>query len=309
VTPDPLRFDNRVVIVTGAGRGVGRAHALAFAERGAAVVVNDLGSAADGDGIEPEPVAAQVVAEIRAAGGRAVADTGDVSDGSQATALVERAINEFGRIDVVVNNAGIDATIALDDVTPALLERYLAVHVVGTQQVTAAAWPHLRAQGYGRVLVTTSSAGYWGLAEALPYATAKGALHGLAQTLSAEGAPDGITVNAIAPFAYSRLAVSRTSSRPSFLATIERDFPAAAVAPVALWLSHESTHVTGCAFEVGGGIVCRTFVGQAAGISVAGLTPEDLRDRADEVLDVSAFTVPETGGRGRAMLDHLKRAR
>lgn len=301
-----LRFDDRVVVITGAGRGIGRAHAHAFAQRGAAVVVNDVDTAADGTPSAPGgSVAEQVAEEIRHAGGRAIADTGDVSIEAEAKTLIDRARWVFGRVDIVINNAGIDQAVQLEDVTAALLKHFFAVHVLGSFHVASAAWPHLREQGYGRVLFTTSSAGYFGLGEALPYATAKGALHAMAQSLSIEGAPHGITVNAISPFADSRLAQSRTANRPAFLDLIERYAPASAVAPVALWLCHESTALTGCAFETGGGIVCRTFAGQAPGISIAGLTPEDLRDHESQLLDTAVFTVPPAGGRGRPMLDQL----
>lgn len=297
-------------MVTGAGRGVGRAHALAFAERGAAVVVNDLGGSGDGHPDAPrEGVADQVAALIHDRGGQAVADAGDVADPAAAGRLVQRALEQFGRVDVIVASAGIDRSVAVRDVTPELLSQFFSVHVLGTHNVVAAAWPHLAAQGYGRIVTTTSAAGYFGLGRALPYVVAKAALHGLTQALALEGARHGIAVNAVAPFALSRLAEDRTRRWPELLDALERQAPAAAVSPVVLWLAHASTEVTGAAFEVGAGAVSRIAVGAAAGLAVDPhlLTPELVRDRAAEVMDLEPMSHPEPGGAGRALVRRLAR--
>jgi NAD(P)-dependent dehydrogenase (short-subunit alcohol dehydrogenase family) len=301
VSPGPLSFTGRTVLVTGAGRAVGRAHALAFAARGAAIVVNDL--------LDDEDSAAAVAAEIVRAGGTAVAHHGDISDPAVAEGMVAQGIAEFGRVDVVVANAGIDRIAPLRDVTPDLLQEFFRVHVLGTWAVCSAAWPSLVEQGYGRIVTTTSSAGYFGLARALPYTTAKGALHGMTQTLALEGARHGITVNAVAPFAASRLARDRTRSRPELYEAIERVAPPSAVSPVVLWLAHESTTVSGTAYEVGAGAVSRIAVGTGGSLTVEGdLTPEDVRDNA-AALSGETADIPAVGADDRPLTRWLaKRA-
>jgi NAD(P)-dependent dehydrogenase (short-subunit alcohol dehydrogenase family) len=303
-----LDFSGRVVIVTGAGRGVGRAHALAFAARGAAVVVNDLGGPPGGETGPTDDVAARVVAEIEAAGGTALANGADVSDAAAARGLVDAALHAFGRIDVVVNNAGIDYPVSYRNVTPDVLRRFLDVHVVGTHNVTHAAWPTLVDRGYGRVITTVSSVGYFGGVRGLPYATAKGALHGMTQGLAIEGSRHGITVNAVGPFAASRLATQRLQQAPELLAAMDGHAPAALVAPLVVWLAHEDTTVTGHVYEAGGGAVGRLVVGAVPIVAAdppAALTPELLAERAADVSAEGPVELPSLGGGDRGMMRYV----
>ena len=180
-----LRFDGRVAVVTGAGRGIGRAYARLLGELGASVVVNDLGGSIEGDGADTEP-AATVAAEIVSAGGAAIADGNDVSADTGASALVDATLAEFGRIDVLVNNAGIMRWAAVPDVTVDDLDRHLAVHVRGSFNTVRSAWPHFAEQRYGRVVMTTS-AGMFGLARNLAYATAKGGVVGMTRSARGRG--------------------------------------------------------------------------------------------------------------------------
>jgi NAD(P)-dependent dehydrogenase (short-subunit alcohol dehydrogenase family) len=204
---DELRFDDRVVAITGAGRGIGRSHALAFARRGARVVVADYGVAVDGSGSSSDPAEA-VVAEIRAAGGEAVACIADVADEVAARSIVDTAISTFGTIDVVVNNAGINDPAPFEEQTSARFRRMMDVHLFGTVHVTHAAWPHFQAQGYGRVVNTASEAMLGGIPQLASYGAAKGAVFGLTRNLATEATGTGIRVNAIAPRAHTRMSES-----------------------------------------------------------------------------------------------------
>ena len=262
-----LRFDDRVVIVTGAGQGLGRSHALDFGRRGAKVVVNDLGGAAKGGGADGA-VAQQVVDEIVSAGGEAVANADSVEDGAR---IVESALDHFGRVDVVVNNAGIlrDASFAkMDEADWDIIYR---VHLLGSMRVTQAAWPHMRAAAFGRVIMTTSIAGVYGNFGQANYAAAKLGLVGLAKTLAIEGASRNILVNSVAPTAGSRL--TATALPQDVVDVLKPEY----VTPTVVLLCHEDSAVTGRLFEVGGGWVCETRWEQTEGVFFQDdFTAEDL---------------------------------
>jgi (3R)-3-hydroxyacyl-CoA dehydrogenase / 3a,7a,12a-trihydroxy-5b-cholest-24-enoyl-CoA hydratase / enoyl-CoA hydratase 2 len=268
-----LRFDDRVVIVTGAGQGLGRSHALDFARRGAKIVVNDLGGAATGGGASTS-VAQGVVDEIKAAGGEAVANTDSVEDGDR---IVQTALDAFGRIDVVVNNAGILRDASFAKMTDEDWDLIYRVHLLGSMRVSRAAWPHMRNAGYGRIVMTTSVAGIYGNFGQANYAAAKLGLFGLAQTLAIEGASKNIIVNTVAPTAGSRL--TATVLPPEIVQTLKPDY----VTPAVVLLGHETCPVTGKLFEVGGGWVCQTRWEQTQGVFFRDeFTAEELQGKWDE---------------------------
>jgi len=269
-----LRFDDRVVIVTGAGNGLGRSHALDFASRGAKVVVNDLGGGIAGDGAS-RSVAQTVVDEIKAAGGEAVANTDSVEHGEK---IVDTAMDAYGRVDVVVNNAGILRDASFAKMTDADWDIIYRVHLYGGYKVSKAAWPHMRNAGYGRIVMTTSVAGIYGNFGQANYAAAKLGLFGLAQTLAIEGASKNIMCNTVAPTAGSRLTATVLPQE-----VLEALKPAY-VTPAVVLLSHESCPVSGRLFEVGGGWVSQTRWEQTEGFFFRDdFGAEELQTKWDEV--------------------------
>ena len=283
-----MRFDGRVAIVTGAGGGLGRAHALAFARRGAKVVVNDLGAALDGTG-GASAAAEQVVEEIRAAGGEAIANGASVADRAGAKRLVADAIAAFGRVDILVNNAGIlrDRTFAkmsLDD-----FAAVLDVHLMGAVYCTHAAWPHMREQGYGRVVFTTSSSGLYGNFGQSNYGTAKMGLVGLMNVLRLEGARDGIHVNAVAPIATTRM------TEALFPEQIRDLFAPELVTPAVLFLAHEKAP-NGQILSAGAGHFATARMIETRGACLGPhATPDAIAAAWDEIADMSGAEALENG--------------
>ncbi len=282
----PLRFDGRVAVVTGAGRGIGRAHARLLAERGASVVVNDLGGSMAGEGSDAGPASA-VVAEIGEVGGVAVADTNDVAVVAGAEALVNAAVDRFGRIDILVNNAGIIRWRRVEEADADLLAHHVAVHLGGSFNTTRAAWPHMVEQHYGRIVMTTST-GIFGLPGNLSYAAAKGGVVGLMRNFAVEGAEHGIRANAIAPAAVTRMAGQSDD---------DAVFPQMApelVAPMVAFLAHEDCPVSGEIYVAGFGRFARLFIASTEGYLHSGSAPtvEDVAAHWDAINDETGYFVP-----------------
>jgi NAD(P)-dependent dehydrogenase (short-subunit alcohol dehydrogenase family) len=272
-----IDFDGRVAIVTGAGGGLGRSHALLLAGRGAKVVVNDLGGARDGTGTDTS-MADRIVAEIVADGGEAIADHTGVHTWEGGETIVRTAIETFGRVDIVVNNAGILRDVSFAKLTREELEPVIQVHLLGAFHVTRAAWGTMKDQGYGRVINTTSGSGLYGNFGQSNYAAAKLGLVGLTRTLAIEGAKYGITANAIAPVARSRM--TEDIMPPELLARLEPEY----VSPLVAYLASESCSESGRIFSVGGGYVARVALLEGEGATFDGVpTPEDIADAWDDI--------------------------
>ncbi len=264
VPRDEIRFDGRVAIVTGAGAGLGRTYALELARRGAAVVVNDLGSARDGSGAGSSSPADQVVAEIRAAGGQAVANYDNVATAEGGASIVQTAVEAFGRVDIVINNAGILRDKSFARMTPENWNAVLAVHLNGAFHVTRPAFEIMKRQGYGRIVMTTSAAGLYGNFGQANYTAAKLALTGLMNTLKLEGQKYDIKVNTIAPVAASRL--TEDILPPDLLEKLSPEY----VAPMVMVLCSERCPVSGRIYNAGMGFFNRAAVVTGPGTVVGG---------------------------------------
>jgi NAD(P)-dependent dehydrogenase (short-subunit alcohol dehydrogenase family) len=294
-------FQGRVAVVTGAGRGIGRAYALLLAHRGAGVVVNDLGGSMQGVGADAEPASA-VAAEIVDAGGVAIADSNDVASGAGAQALVDAAVERFGRLDILINNAGIIRWAGFPEADADNLATHLAVHVGGSFNTTRAAWPHMVEQAYGRVVVTTSS-GLFGLPDNLSYATAKAAVIGLTRSLTTAGAAHGIKVNLIAPAAMTRMAGQPGDEQNAQMSP-------ELVAPMVAFLAHESCPVSGEIYAAGAGRFARIFIASTEGYvhSRSEPTIEDVAENWATINDEDGYYVPaDLAGWSGAFMAHLRR--
>jgi len=271
-------------VVTGAGNGLGRSHALLFGARGANVVVNDLGGSGSGEGSDAS-VADTVVAEIKASGGGAVANPDSVTDGDK---IIQCALDTFGRVDVVVNNAGILRDKSLHKMSDEDWDMVYEVHLHGAYKVSRAAFPHMRDQGYGRVVMTTSAAGIYGNFGQANYSACKLALHGLSQTIAAEGRSKGIKSNTIAPIAASRLMGTVMDEEAMNLLRPE------SVSPLVAYLGHESCDSSGGLFEVGAGWVSRVRWERSAGayFDPTGFSPDEVEEAWGKINDFADASHP-----------------
>ena len=283
-----LGYDGKVAIITGAGGGLGRQHALLLARRGALVVVNDLGGAVDGTGANVG-AAQKVVDEITAAGGEAVADTNSVATPEGGAAIVQSAIDAFGRVDIVINNAGILRDKSFHNMGSDLVDPVLDVHLRGAFHVTQPAWVRMREQGYGRIVSTSSAAGIFGNFGQANYGAAKMGLVGFTNVLAVEGAKYNIKANAIAPLALTRMT-------ENIMGGLGDKLDPALVTPVVAWLVHEDCPVTGEVYSVGGGRVARVFIGEAPGYYKADLTPEDVAANVEAIRATEGYAIPNNLG-------------
>jgi len=287
---DVIDFDGRVAIVTGAGGGLGRSHALLLASRGAKVVVNDLGGSRDGTGGGSE-MADAVVQEIVDAGGEAVANYEGVHTWQGGEAIVQTALDSFGRVDIVVNNAGILRDISFANLQEEQLDLVLKVHLYGAFHVARAAWPHLKDQGYGRVINTTSGSGLYGNFGQSNYSAAKMGQVGLTRTLAIEGAKYGITSNVIAPVARSRM--TEDVMPPQLLERLEPEY----VSPLVAYLASEGCTETGRIYSVGGGYAARVAILEAEGTTFDGVpSPDDVAEQWAAINEVGPGAVEFTHG-------------
>ena len=283
-----LGFDGKVAIITGAGGGLGRQHALLMASRGALIVVNDLGGSVDGTGASTS-AAQKVVDEIKAAGGEAVADTNSVATPEGGEAIVQSAIDAYGRVDIVINNAGILRDKAFHNMEPDLLNPVLDVHLKGAFYVTKPAFVRMREQGYGRIVSTSSAAGIFGNFGQTNYGAAKMGLVGFTRVLAVEGARNNIKANAIAPLALTRMT-------ENIMGGLADKLDPGHVSPLVAFLAHENCPATGQVFSVGGGRVAQVFIGETKGFYSPNLTPEDVETNWSTITDQTGYAVPANLG-------------
>ena len=281
-----VRFDGRVAIITGAGGGLGRCHALELARRGAHVLVNDLGGAVDGSG-SSMTAADLVVDEITALGGTAAPNHDSVATPEGGRAIVQAAIDSFGRVDVLINNAGILRDKAFHKMDDAMIASVIDVHLKGALYVSQPAYRLMREQGYGRIVNTSSASGLFGNFGQANYGAAKAGLAGLTRVLALEGASHGIKVNAIAPIAATRMT-------QDILGDLTAKVSPDSVSPLVAYLAHEECAVNGHVYSVAGGRVARIFVAETHGVVLSENTAEEIRSKLSLIdeMDVERYHLP-----------------
>lgn len=292
---DELNFDGRVAIITGAGRGLGRAHALLLAANGARVVVNDLGGSLQGDGPDAGP-AQEVVDEIRAAGGEAVANTDSVATAEGGEAIIQSAYDNYGRLDILIHNAGNVRRGSLKEMSHEDFRAVVDVHLMGAWNVVRPAFPRMCEAGYGRIVLTSSIGGLYGNKDVVNYAVSKAGMIGLANTAAIEGEAEGVKCNLIVPAAVTRMAEGLDiSAYPPMDPEL--------VAPTVGWLAHESCTVTGEMLVSIAGRVARAYVAETPGVYQTGWTMREVGKRMDEIRDNSdPLLFPVTTGHA----DHIR---
>ena len=298
-----MRFDDQVAVITGAGNGLGKQYALLLASRGARVLVNDIGGSVTGSGSDADAATA-VADDICRQGGEAVADSSSVTSPEGGQTIIDAALQAWGRVDIVINNAGIVRDAPFEEITADRLDPLIDVHLRGAFYVTRPAWKLMREQRYGRILNTCSAAGLLGAERMSNYGAAKTGLVGLTRVLAAEGADHNIKVNAIAPIAYTRMLAHsvETAGRPDdpsaqavldeLVAQYLQKLDPALVSPVAAFLTHRDCPVSGEIYTVGAGHVARFFIGRTQGFYSPELSIEQVRDHLGEIRDEVGYTVP-----------------
>lgn len=277
-----LRFDDRVAVITGAGRGLGREYALLLAARGAKVVVNDVGAALSGDGVDATP-AEEVVREIKAAGGEAIACIESVASAAGGQAIIDAALNRYGRIDILIPNAGNLRYASMQEITREDFAAVLDVHLWGTFNVVRPAFPLMCKAGYGRIVLTSSISGlYANTRGVVNYAMSKTSMVGLCNVLALEGAAQGVKCNVIAPGSVTRMGggVDQT------------DYPDTMgpemVAPVVAWMSHESCSITGEILASIAGRIAKLFLAESPGVYRKRWTVEEVGEQIEAIRDARA---------------------
>ena len=285
-----IRFDDRVAIITGAGGGLGKTYALDFASRGAHVVVNDLGGAADGSGAGSS-MADATVKQITEAGGSAIANYDSVATPEGGRAIVQSALDAFGKVDILVNNAGILRDKSFVKLEPAALEAVIDVHLKGAFYVTQPAFASMKEHGFGRIVVASSGAGLFGNFGQSNYGAAKMGLVGLMNVLAKEGAKNNIRVNAIAP-------VAKTRMTEELLGPLSEALDPAFVTPLVTYLCSEQCELSREIFDVGGGRYARVFVGMGPGwVAPSGVpTAEEIAANLDAIRELEGYTIPTSVG-------------